>query len=254
MILLSCLILAIALLSWAIGQLRGDLLSRGVLKCFLFPALIPDALARTITCLATATPIRGLSPWKDGEALLLEGTCPVRRLSLPLGSVLRMLVLIAASVTCVLKIGPLSTLLPSPQTLEFAAQRGPGAFFAELIPAFSEVTALGMPALLAISVLAAMTLAAGLRNGEAIAALLVGGGTVGVLQLGDWIGLRLSPFSNGWFLQRFYEAEFGKALILLLISSLAITTLLLILHAVPASIGRLRPRPVNPQGQLLTRT
>ena len=254
MILLSCLILAIALLSWSIGQLRGDLLSRGVLKCFLFPALIPDALARTITCLATATPIRGLSPWKDGEALLLEGTCPVRRLSLPLGSVLRMLVLIAASVTCVLKIGPLSTLLPSPQTLEFAAQRGPGAFFAELIPAFSEVTALGMPALLAISVLAAMTLAAGLRNGEAIAALLVGGGTVGVLQLGDWIGLRLSPFSNGWFLQRFYEAEFGKALILLLISSLAITTLLLILHAVPASIGRLRPRPVNPQGQLLTRT
>lgn len=254
MILLSCLILAIALLSWAIGQLRGDLLSRGVLKCFLFPALIPDVFARTITCLATATPIRGLSPWKDGEALLLEGTCPVRRLSLPLGSVLRMLVLIAASVTCVLKIGPLSTLLPSPQTLEFAAQRGPGAFFAELIPAFSEVTALGMPALLAISVLAAMTLAAGLRNGEAIAALLVGGGTVGVLQLGDWIGLRLSPFSNGWFLQRFYEAEFGKALILLLISSLAITTLLLILHAVPASIGRLRPRPVNPQGQLLTRT
>ena len=254
MILLSCLILAIALLSWAIGQLRGDLLSRGVLKCFLFPALIPDVLARTITCLATATPIRGLSPWKDGEALLLEGTCPVRRLSLPLGSVLRMLVLIAASVTCVLKIGPLSTLLPSPQTLEFAAQRGPGAFFAELTPALSEVTALGMPALLAISVLAAMTLAAGLRNGEAIAALLVGGGTVGVLQLGDWIGLRLSPFSNGWFLQRFYEAEFGKALILLLISSLAITTLLLILHAVPASIGRLRPRPVNPQGQLLTRT
>ena len=254
MLLLSCLILSIALMTWGIGQLRGDLLSRGVLKCFLFPALIPDVLARTITCLATATPIRGLSPWKDGEPLLLEGTCPVRRLSLPLGSVLRITFLIAASVTCVIKIGPLSSILPNPQTLEFAAQRGPGAFFDELLPTFAEVSALGLPALLAVAGLAAMTLAAGLRNGEAIAAMMVGGGTVGVLQMGDWIGLRLSPFSNGWFLQRFYEAEFGKALILLMIISLSLTTLLLLLHAVPASIGRLRPRPVNPQGHLLTRT
>ena len=70
MILLSCLVLAIALMSWGIGQLRGDLLSRGVLKCFLFPALIPDVIARTITCLATATPIRGLSPWKRRPRLM----------------------------------------------------------------------------------------------------------------------------------------------------------------------------------------
>ena len=254
MILLSCLVLAIALMSWGIGQLRGDLLSRGVLKCFLFPALIPDVIARTITCLATATPIRGLSPWKDGEPLLLEGTCPVRRLSLPIGSVLRVLFLITASVFCVLKIGPLSQILPSPQTLEFAAQRGPAAFFAELAPSFGEVASLGLPALLAVSGLAVMTLAAGLRNSEAIAAMLVGTGTVGVLHITDWIGFRLSPFSNGWFLQKFYEAEFGKALILLVTISIGITSLLLLLHAVPASIGRLRPRPVNPQGQLLTRT
>ena len=49
MLLLSCLILSIALMTWAIGQLRGDLLSRGVLKCFLFPALLADALALTVT-------------------------------------------------------------------------------------------------------------------------------------------------------------------------------------------------------------
>ena len=253
MLLLSCLILSIALMSWAIGQLRGDLLSRGVLKCLLFPSLIPDVLARTITCLATATPIRGLSPWKDGEPLLLEGDSPVRRLSLPLTSVLRVSVLIAASVTCVIKIESLSNLLPNPKTLEFAAQRGPEAFFAKLLPTTAEASALGLPALLAVAALAAMTLAAGLRNSEAVATLLVGGGTMGIMQFGDWIGLRFSPFSNGWFLQRFYEAEFGKALILLLIISLCLTVLLMLLHAVPASIGRLRPRPVSAQGRLLTR-
>lgn len=253
MLLLSCLILTVALLSWAIGQLRGDLLTRGALKFFLFPALIPDVLARTITCLATATPIRGLSPWKDGEPLLIEGDCPLKRLSLPLGSVLRLLLLVIASVTCVIKFGALSAVIPSPETLEYAAQRGPVAFFAEFGKTLPGVATLGLPTLLAVAGLAAMTLAAGMRNSEAIAAILVGSCTVGVLQLADWIGFRLSPLSNGWFLQRFYEAEFGKALILLTIVSAAISLSLILLHAVPASISRLRPRPVSPEGHLLPR-
>ena len=254
MLLLTCLILTLVLLSWAIGQLRGDLLSRGALKLILFPALIPDALARTITCLATATPIRGLSPWKDGEPLLIEGNCPVRRLSLPLGSVLRLLLLVAASVTCVIKIGPLSSIIPSPEILEYAAQRGPVAFFSEFSKTLPEASSLSLSALLAVAGLAAMTLAAGLRNSEAIAALIVGSGTVGILQMADWLGVRFSPLSNGWFIQRFYEAEFGKALILLTIVSAVISLSLILLHAVPASISRLRPRAVNPEGHLLPRT
>ena len=133
-----------------------------------------------------------------------------------------------------------------------AAQRGPGAFFQYLGKSFSGIAALDFPALMAVVSLAAMVLAAGLRTREAVAGALAGVGAVGVFFFSEWIGLRFGVFSNGWFLQRFYEAEFGKALIVLTLLSLLVTGTLLLLHAVPASIGRLRPRPVTARGHALT--
>ena len=254
MLLLTCLIVTITLFSWAVGQLRGDLLSRGMMKCLLLPALIPDAIARTVTCLTTATPIHGLSPVKDGEPLLLEGECKVKRLALPLGSFLRAGLLVAASLYCVLQFTDLSAAIPSPESLEFAAQRGPGAFFHLIGEAYAGVSSLEFWTLLAVLMLAAMTLAAGLRTAEAAALFVAGGALVGVMQVADWVGFRLGIFSNGWFLQRFYEAELCQALILLSVLSLTMTSVLLLLHAVPASVGRLRPRPVSHSGHLLTRS
>ncbi|OUU23965.1 MAG: hypothetical protein CBC13_04265 [Planctomycetia bacterium TMED53] len=224
------------------------------MKCILFPALIPDLLARTLTCLATATPINGMSPWRDGEPLLLEGDCRVQRLALPLGSFLRLSALVGASLFCVLKFPQLSAVVPSPESLEFAAQRGPGAFFHSLGNSFSGVATLDMPALLVVVALAAMVLAAGLRTREAMAGALAGVGVVGVFFFAEWIGFRLGVFSNGWFLQRFYEAEFGKALIVLTLLSLLVTGTLMLLYAVPASVGRLRPRPVSTRGHVLTQS
>ncbi|NCF98844.1 MAG: hypothetical protein GWP39_04950 [Planctomycetia bacterium] len=254
MILLLSLMLGVVLLSWANGQLRGDLLSRGVLKCFMFPALIPDALARTIACLATATPIKGLSPWTDGEPLFIAGNCPVERLGLPLSSVLRTIALITASLILVLNVPGLSTMIPSPETLEIAAQRGPEAFFSKFATSTKQWLGGGAEVILALVMLAGMTLAAGLRHAEAIATLCVFVGFTALMQAGDWLGIRMSTFGNGWFMQRFYEAEFGKALILLALISTATTLGLLVLHAVPASIGKLRPRRVNNTGRLVSQS
>jgi hypothetical protein len=61
MILLAALLFSLVLMLWGIGHLRGDLLTRGPVKLVLFPGLILDGLARTLSCLATATPVVGLS-------------------------------------------------------------------------------------------------------------------------------------------------------------------------------------------------
>ncbi len=88
MILIAALLLSMVLMLWGIGHLRGDLLTRGPVKLALSPALIFDGLARTLSCLATATPVIGLSPWRDGAPFLIEGQCTLQRLGVPLTTAL----------------------------------------------------------------------------------------------------------------------------------------------------------------------
>ena len=88
-----------------------------------------------------------------------------------------------------------------------------------------------------------MVLAAGLRADETLSALLVGGGFIGVLEGAHWLGLRFGVFTNGWFLQRFYEADAGRALVMLVMVAIAMVVLLAAMHGIPMLMQKIRPRP-----------
>ena len=90
MFLMAFLLILLIVMLHGVGRLRGDLLTRGAVKASLFPGLLPDSLARTFACLATATPVVGLSPWRDGAPFLIEGECPLKRIGVPLATVFRL--------------------------------------------------------------------------------------------------------------------------------------------------------------------
>ena len=230
MLLMAFLLILLIVMLHGVGRLRGDLLTRGTVKASLFPGLLPDSLARTFACLATATPVVGLSPWRDGAPFLIEGECPLKRIGVPLATVFRLGVLFGGFITVILMFPVAAQTVPDPDTLWRAFESGDGKLTSTLLSA-------------PFSWLAAMVLAAGLRADETLSALLVGGGFVGVLEGAHWLGLRFGVFSNGWFLQRFYEADAGRALVMLVMVTIAMVVLLAAMHGIPMLMQKIRPRP-----------
>ena len=120
MFLMAFLLILLIVMLHGVGRLRGDLLTRGTVKASLFPGLLPDSLARTFACLATATPVVGLSPWRDGTPLLIEGECPLKRIGVPLATVLRLGVLFCGFITVILMFPVAAQTVPDPDTLWLA--------------------------------------------------------------------------------------------------------------------------------------
>lgn len=243
MLLMAFLLILLIVLLHGVGRLRGDLLTRGTVKASLFPGLLPDSLARTFACLATATPVVGLSPWRDGAPFLIEGECPLKRIGVPLATVFRLGVLFCGFITVILMFPVAAQTVPDPDTLWRAFESGDGKLTSTLLSAPFSWLATGFYAWWTLALLAAMVLAAGLRADETLSALLVGGGFVGVLEGAHWLGLRFGVFSNGWFLQRFYEADAGRALVMLVMVTIAMVVLLAAMHGIPMLMQKIRPRP-----------
>lgn len=243
MFLMALLLILLIVTLHGVGHLRGDLLTRGTVKTSLFPGLLPDSLARTFACLATATPIIGLSPWRDGTPFLIEGECPVKRIGVPLATVFRLAVLFCAFVAVIVLFPVAAATVPDPETLARALKSGTGTLASTVLSAPFSWLATGFYAWWSLALLAAMVLAAGLRADETVSALLVGGAAIGVLEGAHWLGLRFGIFSNGWFLQKFYEADAGRALVMLVMVSVAMVLFLAALHGIPMLMQKIRPRP-----------
>jgi hypothetical protein len=154
-----------------------------------------------------------------------------------------------------------AAVVPDPQSLSKALETSVGTLFGMLAAVPYSWLASGLAAWLALAFLAAMVLAAGLRARETVSALLLGAGSLSLLEGARWLGLQFGAFSNGWFLQRFYEADAGRALVLLLLVGCAVIALLAVLHLVPMALQKIRPsapeevsRATQPTGkELLTR-
>ena len=86
-----------------------------------------------------------------------------------------------------------------------------------------------------------MVLAAGLRGRDTAAAVLLGATLFGSLEVAAWLGLRFGTFTNGWFLSRFYEAEAGRSLILLMLVEVAVLLVLSAMHLIPMLVQKIRP-------------
>ncbi|MDE0960653.1 MAG: hypothetical protein OSB09_07720 [Planctomycetota bacterium] len=245
MILTAALLFLMVLMLWGIGRLRGDLLTRGPVKLALFPALIFDGLARTLSCLATATPVVGLSPWRDGAPFLVEGECSLQRLGVPLTTALRLGVLLLGFSGAVLWLAEETSVIPDPGSLQQSYELGSGHLFDRLLSAPVDLLATGVISWLMVAWLGAMVLAAGLRGRDSVVALLLGSGVYGGLEVAHWLGLRFGTFTNGWFLRRFYEAEAGRSLILLLLVEVAVLALLSAMHLIPMLVQKIRPGAEN---------
>ena len=245
MILMAILLLLLVVTLYGVGRLRGDLLTRGPVKLALSPGLLPDSLARTFACLATATPIVGLSPWRDGTPFLIEGECPVNRIGVPLATLFRLLVLFSAFIAVVLLLPAAAATVPDPETLSHAYEKGIGTLITTVLVAPFSWLGTGLISWWTLAWLGAMVMAAGLRPGETASAFLVSGGVIALLEGAHWLGLQFGVFSNGWFLQRFYEADAGRALVFLVLVSVMTLTVLAAMHWIPMLIQRLRPRPIQ---------
>ncbi|MEC9476284.1 MAG: hypothetical protein VX764_04525 [Planctomycetota bacterium] len=245
MILMAILLLLLLVTLYGVGRLRGDLLTRGPVKLALSPGLLPDSLARTLACLATATPIIRLSPWRDDTPFLVEGECPVKRIGVPLATAFRLLVLFAAFVSVVLLLPVAAATVPDPETLSHAYEKGIGTLLTTVLVSPFAWLGTGLISWWTLAWLGSMVLAAGLRPRETGCALLVGGGVIALLEGAHWLGLKFGAFSNGWFLQRFYEADAGRALVLLVIVSLITLSVLAAMHWIPMVVQRMRPRPIG---------
>lgn len=241
MFLMVFLLLLLLLTLHGIGHLRGDLLQRGPVKLALSVGLLPDSVARTFACLATATPVVGLSPWREGTPFLIVGECTLKRIGVPLATLFRLAVLFSAFVAMVLLMPATAAVVPDPQSLSKALETSVGTLFGMLAAVPYSWLASGLVAWLALAFLAAMVLAAGLRARETVSALLLGAGSLGLLEGARWLGLQFGAFSNGWFLQRFYEADAGRALVLLLLVGGAVMAFLALLHLVPMALQKIRP-------------
>lgn len=245
MILMVILLLMLVVTLHGVGRLRGDLLTRGPVKLALSPGLLPDSLARTLACLATATPIIGLSPWRDGTPFLVEGDCPVKRIGVPLATAFRLLILFSAFIGVVLLLPSAAQTVPDPETLLHAHEKGFGTLVTTVLVTPISWLGTGLLSWWILAWLGSMVLAAGLRPGETVSALVVGCGAVAGLEGAHWLGLRFGAFSNGWFLQRFYEADAGRALVLLVIVSVLTLTVLAAMHWIPMLFQRFRPKPIE---------
>jgi hypothetical protein len=243
MILLAALLFSLVLMLWGIGHLRGDLLTRGPVKLVLFPGLILDGLARTLSCLATATPVVGLSPWRDGTPFLIEGECTLQRLGVPLTTAFRLGALYLGFSVVVLWMPEAMQLVPDPAFLGRSLEHSIGAFSTALLSAPFELLATGLVTWCLLAWLAVTVLAAGLRPRECGVAMLMGTAIVGVMEAAQWLGLRFGAFTNGWFLRRFYEAEAGRALVLMALVAAAVLATLTTMHLIPMLVQKIRPRP-----------
>lgn len=241
MILIAVLLLSAVLMLWGIGHLRGDLLTRRPVKLAMFPALIFDGLARTLSCLATATPVVGLSPWRDGAPFLVEGQCTLQRLGVPLTTALRLSVLLFGFSAAVLWLPEATSTIPDPGSLQQSYQLGSGHLAARVLSAPVELLATGVTTCLLVAWLGAMVLAAGLRGRDTAAAVLLGAILFAGLELAAKLGLRFGTFTNGWFLSRFYEVEAGRSLILLLLVEVAVLLVLSAMHLIPMLVQKIRP-------------
>ncbi len=243
MILTAVLLALLILMLWGVGRLRGDLLTRGPVKLALFPGLIFDAMARTLSCLATATPVMGISPWKDETPFLVESECSLKRIGVPLTTVLRVGVLFVAFSSTVFYLPEMMSVVPAPGSLQQSLEFSVSAFGGKLLSAPIDLLSSGMATWGILAWLGAMVLAAGLSGRESLAALGLVALLAGALEGAHWLGLRFGTFTNGWFLRRFYEDEAGRSLVLLVLVTSAVLALLATMHLVPMLVAKIRPRP-----------
>ncbi|NRA75337.1 MAG: hypothetical protein HRU16_05290, partial [Planctomycetes bacterium] len=167
----------------------------------------------------------------------------VKRIGVPLATMLRLAVLFCAFVAVIVLFPVAAATVPDPETLARALKSGTGTLASTVLSAPFSWLATGFYAWWSLALLAAMVLAAGLRADETVSALLVGGTAIGVIEGAHWLGLRFGIFSNGWFLQKFYEADAGRALVMLVMVSVAMVLFLAALHGIPMLMQKIRPRP-----------